>query len=51
MRNAPSVNGVELAKVNVGQTFDVLEEQSGWVKIKVSDTITGWVSSMYVQAL
>jgi len=27
----------------------VLEEQTGWVKIRVSDTSEGWVSADYVE--
>ncbi len=48
VRDLPSLNGKELAKVNVGESFVVLEEQTGWAKIKVSDTVQGWVSTDYV---
>lgn len=48
VRDLPSLNGKELAKVNVGESYTVLEEQTGWTKIKVSDTIQGWVSADYV---
>lgn len=49
VRSLPSLSGVELAKVNTGQVFDVLEEKTGWIKIKVSETVTGWVSADYVE--
>ncbi len=50
VRDQPNVNGAELAKVNQGETFPVLEESNGWVKIKVSDKIPeGWVSGTYVE--
>ena len=48
VRDSSSLNGTEISRVNTGQTFPVLEESVGWVKIKVSDTIEGWVSSSYV---
>ena len=48
VRSLPSLSGVELAKVNTGESFDVLEEKTGWTKIKVSETVMGWVSTDYV---
>lgn len=48
LRTVPGLNGEVIQKVNVGETFAVVEEQVGWVKIKVSDTVSGWVSSTYV---
>jgi len=49
VRDAAGLNGVEIARVTVGQEYLVLEETTGWVKIKVSDTVQGWVSSDYVK--
>ncbi|MBW6441334.1 PEGA domain-containing protein [Patescibacteria group bacterium] len=49
VRQTPSLNGTELTRVNSGNTYNVLDEQEGWVKIKVSETIEGWVSSTYVE--
>jgi hypothetical protein len=48
VREEPSLNGTELTRVNTGNTYNVLEETEGWVKIRVSNTIDGWVSSTYV---
>lgn len=49
VRNQPSLNGTEVTKVNAGETFSVLEESSGWVKIKVNTDTEGWVSSTYIE--
>lgn len=49
VRNIAGLAGNEIAKVNVGESFPVLEEKTGWVKIKVSDTVEGWVSADYVK--
>ena len=49
VRDTPTLNGKELARINVGDSYSVLEQQTGWVKIKVSDTVQGWVSSDYVK--
>ncbi len=48
VRSEPGLNGEILTKVDVGDVFAVLEEGTGWVKLKVSDTVEGWVSSTYV---
>ena len=49
VRKTPSLGGEELAKVNVGETFSVLEIQANWVKIKLTDGKTGWVSDTYIK--
>ncbi len=48
VRDTAGLGGIEVAKVNVGTEYSVLEEQTEWVKIKVSDTLEGWVSKTYV---
>lgn len=48
VRSEASLNGTELTQVTSGSSYAVLEETTGWVKIKVSETVTGWVSSTYV---
>ncbi|KKS60795.1 MAG: hypothetical protein UV25_C0005G0020 [candidate division WWE3 bacterium GW2011_GWB1_42_41] len=49
VRSEPNLNGLEITRVDTGGTYQVLEEQTGWVKIKVSDTSEGWVSADYVE--
>jgi len=49
VREAPSITSTEITRVNTGAEYSVLEEQEGWVKIKVSETVEGWVSSTYVE--
>jgi hypothetical protein len=46
VRKTPS--GTEVAKVDSGGKYLVLEEGTGWIKIKVSETIEGWVHGDYV---
>lgn len=48
VRDSAGLSGAEVGKVNSGEKYPVLEEKIGWVKIKASETITGWVSSDYV---
>ncbi|RJR26934.1 PEGA domain-containing protein [candidate division WWE3 bacterium] len=49
VRDIAGLNGTEIARVNVGTDYPVLEETTGWVKIRVSDTVEGWVSADYVE--
>jgi hypothetical protein len=48
VRSEPSLNGSVLAKVNVGESYSVIEQSAGWAKIQVSSTVAGWVSTSYV---
>lgn len=50
VRDQPSLAGAEIGKVNTGDSFAFLEEQPGWVKIRVPNPpVDGWVSSQYVK--
>ena len=49
VREEPSTSTAEVARVKPGETYDVLEEQSGWYKISTSDGIEGWISGTYAQ--
>jgi hypothetical protein len=48
VRDLPNLNGKEIAKVDVGAKYELLEEQTGWAKIKISESLSGWVSSDYI---
>lgn len=48
VRETPSTNAAELTRVNTGESYKVITKEEGWVKIKVSDTVEGWVSSAYI---
>jgi len=49
VRSDPSLNGAEIAKVDVGKEYPVLETQGDWVKIIASENVEGWVSKTYVE--
>lgn len=51
VRSGPGLGNTEITKVNVGDKFDLLSEEAGWSKIKLSDGTEGWVSSQYVKSL
>lgn len=46
VRTAASIGAAEVAQVKPGETYELLEEVTGWYKIKLSDG-EGWVSSQY----
>lgn len=49
VRKDPSVNGAEVGRVNPDDTFDLIDEQTGWYKIKLKNDVEGWVSSQYAR--
>ncbi len=48
VRSLAGLSGTEIGRVNTGEKYPVLEQSTSWVKIKVSETIMGWVSADYV---
>lgn len=51
VRNSPSLGGTEVGQVKPGDSYPLLDSQSGWYQIKVDFTSTssGWISSQYAQ--
>lgn len=47
VRSGPSTSSTEIAKVNPGEKYKLLEETTGWYKITLSDGKEGWISSQY----
>jgi len=50
VRSGPGQNNPIIAKVVPGETYPLLEETSGWYKIKLP-TQDGWISSQYAKKL
>lgn len=49
VRDSASLGGNEIGRVLPGEKYDLLDEQSGWFKIKLKDGTVGWISSQYAQ--
>ncbi len=49
VRSSSSASTSEVGRVTPGETYDVLEEDAGWYKIKLTDGTEGWISSQYAQ--
>lgn len=47
VREEASVDSGEVARVNTGETFPVVDQETGWYKIELSDGQEGWISSQY----
>jgi hypothetical protein len=48
VRDSSSSAGSEITKINPGESFELIEESGDWVKIKLNDNKSGWVSATYV---
>lgn len=51
VRAMASTSGAEVAKVNPGEKYTVLEEKSGWYKIEYEQGKEGWIASQYTKKL
>ncbi len=49
VRMEPSTSATEAAQVDPGQTFPLLDQQSGWYKIRYKGTSEGWISGQYAE--
>lgn len=49
VRVEPLISATEAAKVNPGETYPLLGEQSGWYKIKYQGTSEGWIAGQYAE--
>ena len=47
VRDTPSKDGKEIGRVKPGEKYQLLEENTEWVKIKISDSLSGWISLAY----
>ncbi|MBP8591514.1 PEGA domain-containing protein [Candidatus Shapirobacteria bacterium] len=47
VRQGPGTSFPEIARVNSGEEFPVLEEKTGWFKIKTKEGQEGWISGQY----
>lgn len=49
VRESNSLSSAEIGRVNPGESFELVSEESGWFQIKLTDAKVGWVSSQYAQ--
>lgn len=49
VREDATLGAAEIAQVKPGEIYDLLDEKTGWLKIKLKDGNQGWVSSQYAQ--
>lgn len=49
VREEPTLNASEAARVDPGDQYEVLEERNGWIKIEYSKNEEGWISDQYTR--
>ncbi len=49
VREEASIASKEITQVKPGESYNLLEEKTGWYKIKVNDKTSGWISSQYAK--
>jgi len=49
VRSGPGYDFGVINQVESGDEYDVIEEQDGWYKIKISEEVEGWVIEDYVE--
>lgn len=49
VRSEASLNSTEVGRVAPGFSFELLEEQTDWYKIKLDNGTEGWISTEYAQ--
>lgn len=49
VRDKPSTAGSEIGRVSPGDELELIEQASGWDKIKTSSGVEGYVSTVYVE--
>lgn len=47
VRATPSTNGTEIGQVKPGEIYPLVDENSSWFEIKLTDGSEGWVSQQY----
>ncbi|KHD86848.1 SH3 domain-containing protein [Bacillus ginsengihumi] len=49
VRDTPSLNGNVVASAKRGASLEIMQEENGWDKVKLSDGSVGWVASYLLQ--
>jgi len=47
VRSSANTGSEEVAKVNPGESFNLVDSSNGWFQIELPDGVTGWVSGQY----
>ncbi len=49
VRSGAGTNFPEVSRINTGETFEVINQLSGWVEIEIDEDTTGFVSNEFVE--
>lgn len=51
VRNQPSLQGQEIARVDSGDILTLLEELPSWVRVRLQNNLEGYVASAYIEKI
>lgn len=49
VRSASTISASEIARVNPGESYELLDEKEGWFQIKLENGTSGWISASYAR--
>lgn len=49
VRSGPGISFSEITRVNTGEEFDVLSQESGWYEIQIDNNTNGWISGQFAE--
>jgi hypothetical protein len=49
VRESNNLNSAQITTVAPGETYAIINEETGWFEIKLTDGKTGWISSQYAK--
>lgn len=49
VRSSSSTSTSEVGRVNPGETYEIIEEEDGWYKIKLQTGVEGWITAQYAE--
>ena len=49
VRQEASLGSIEIGQVKPGESYELVDERTGWYQIKLTNSQKGWISSQYAQ--
>ncbi|OEH91500.1 SH3 domain-containing protein [Bacillus solimangrovi] len=51
VRDAPNIGGKVLTEIEKGNTFELIDQQNDWSKIKLNNGTSGWIASWLLETI
>lgn len=49
VRSEPSIASAEVGRVKPTEVYPLIDEKGGWLEIRISNNVTGWISNQYAK--